>query len=145
MKTQRPYRWKATVDAPKATILLAEDDSAFRALLAGVLRDDGYEVIEARNGGEVVDYVSFSLLQPGLCERADLVITDINMPGLSGLDVMATLEHTRCLPKTIVITAFGSAEVHERAKALGALAVLDKPFDLDELRQEVARRIRKVA
>jgi CheY-like chemotaxis protein len=132
-------------DAPKATILLAEDDTAFRKLLAAVLRDDGYEVIEARTGGEVVDHVSGSLLEPGLCDRVDLVITDVRMPGLSGLDMMDTLRHTRCLPKTIVITAFGDQQLHARAKRLGAVAVLDKPFDLDELRRTVASRLRRVA
>jgi CheY-like chemotaxis protein len=136
-------RERATSDEPAIgtrhpTILLAEDDAAFRSLLADFLRDDGYEVVEARNGGELLDYITFSLSHPAVCARADLLITDLHMPSVDGLDAMASLRHARCLPKTIVMTGIGSLEEREQARALGAVVVLEKPFSLDDLHDSVA-------
>ena len=74
-----------------------------------------------------------------MAPNADLVITDICMPGLSGLEAVAALEHADCLPPFIVMTAFGNSERAEDAKALGASAVLEKPFSMDRLRREVGR------
>jgi CheY-like chemotaxis protein len=145
MSSERARGPATQTDPHCATILLAEDDAALRCLLASVLRDQGYEVIEARNGAELLDYVAFTLNHPAACPRADLLITDNHMPGLSGLDVMASLRHARCLPKTIVMTAFASPEVREQALELGVLAVLDKPFDVDELLRLVSGRFQKVA
>jgi CheY-like chemotaxis protein len=125
--------------------VLAEDDCDFRQLLAGILRADGYEVIEARNGADLADCLAFSIQHSTLFQYPDLVITDVRMPCLSGLDVLATLEQDGHRTRTVVITAFGSQETHEKARALGAVAVFDKPFDIDDLRREVARQLTDAA
>jgi two-component system response regulator (stage 0 sporulation protein F) len=123
-------------------ILLAEDDVAFRQLLATVLRQDGYEVIEAGDAGELVAYMARSLSGSGAVARPDLVITDVRMPGMSGLDAMTALQHARYASPFIVITGFGSAETHAAARVAGAVAVFDKPLDIDDLRRAVARQLR---
>jgi len=124
--------------APEAPlVVVAEDDNTFRRMLVSMLRAAGYEVLEARNGLELLDLIGrFARVPPSL--RPGLVITDVRMPGLSGLRALTALKQTRRGVPFIVITAFGSRETHEAARALGAVAVFDKPFELNELRRAVA-------
>lgn len=115
------------------TVLLAEDDTAMRQLVAGVLRADGHRVVQAYDGRHLVERLA-ALREQG---PVGLVITDVRMPGRSGLDVLADVRALDRAPPVLVITAFGTAEVRETARMLGALAVLDKPFDLLALRDVV--------
>lgn len=124
----------ALASAPRA--VLAEDDPEMRALVRAVLQRDGYEVMEARNGPELAMLVRSEVLQPRMGLPADLIITDVVMPGRTGLDVLAWLRSCDWATPVVLVTAFGSAELHEEARRLGA-AVLDKPFDLEELRRLV--------
>ena len=63
----------------------------------------------------------------------DLVITDVRMPGPSGVEMLEWLRGVVWSIPVIVITAFGDPVLHAEARRLGALAVLDKPFDVNEL------------
>jgi CheY-like chemotaxis protein len=127
------------------TVLLADDDVSLRSLLAAVLRCEGYEVIEVGSGIEVLNHFEGSLRHPTAYPQVDLLLTDIHMPGLSGLDAMASLAAAQCLPRTIVMTGAGNWEERDRALALGAALVLGKPFSMDELRAVVAHTLAKVA
>ena len=69
----------------------------------------------------------------------DLVVTDVQMPGATGMRVLSHVRRAHPTVPVILITAFGSAELHAQAKRLGAATVLDKPFDLAELRKLVQR------
>lgn len=114
-------------------ILLAEDDAALRVLLEMSLRAEGYEVIPAVDGLELSALIAaFPVV--------DLVIADVRMPGRSGLDVLSRFRSHDLTTPFVLITSFGSEELHAEARRLGATAVFDKPFDLDELRL-VARRL----
>jgi DNA-binding response OmpR family regulator len=123
-------------------ILVAEDDREMRLLIAASLRMDGYRILEAGTGPDAIRAISkiFSALVP-----LGLILTDVRMPGWSGLEV---LEFVRCIGwkvPIVVMTAFGDEETHVAAKALGALRVLDKPFDIDSLRAAVAGVLRRDA
>lgn len=114
----------------RARVLIAEDDPHLLRLLAGTL-EDSYDVAQASNGFELLDSATAG-------ERPDLIISDIRMPGLTGLEVLAGLRSLKRIgarggTPVILITAFGDAETHALAGRLGAV-VLDKPFDLDDLR-----------
>lgn len=63
----------------------------------------------------------------------DMIISDIRMPGWSGIYVLASLRHSDWSMPVILITAFGDEETHAQAKRLGAASLLDKPFDIEEL------------
>lgn len=117
-------------------IILAEDDEEFRLLVSTMLRDDGYVVYEARNGHRLQQLVR-ALLQSGRDPRPELIISDIRMPGLSGLEVLAMLRDLDWYTPVIFMTGFGSRDTLEEALSLGAAAVLSKPFDLQELRRTV--------
>jgi DNA-binding response OmpR family regulator len=114
-----------------ATVLLAEDDPALRDLLAFCLYRQGYTVVSCGDGMSLLDRLLPSLEGEG--ESIDLVVTDIRMPGLTGLEVLESLFDRCGHPPVICMTAFGDQETHALAGRLGAAAVIDKPFDIDIL------------
>ncbi|HEX7478476.1 MAG TPA: response regulator [Polyangiales bacterium] len=124
-------------EAASVRVMLAEDDTEMRNLLVAVLKRDGHELVEARSGSHLLDLLGTQLLHARDRPAADLIITDIRMPGASGLDVVAGLRHAGWATPVIFITAFGDAATHAQALRLGAKVVFDKPFDLDDLRMAV--------
>jgi DNA-binding NtrC family response regulator len=124
----------ARVPAPPR-VLLAEDDAEMREMIAQVLRRDGYDVIEARDGFQLLQYLATHT--PAAEDAVDIVISDIRMPGKTGLDVLAGLRFADPATPVVLITGFGDLRTHLEAKRLGAAAVLDKPFDLQQLRSVI--------
>ena len=121
---RRPsYAPWAGVDISHRTILLCEDDQNLRQLIRVVI-GDGYRFVEAIDGDEAVELAA--TVQP------DLVILDLMLPKLSGLDVLARIrELAGNRPCVIVMSAWADAE--EAALAAGADRFLPKPFELDDL------------
>jgi DNA-binding NtrC family response regulator len=113
-------------------VLLADDDDAMRALLSRALRRANFEVIEARSGSELFERLAADL-DGTPSRRFDLMISDVRMPGYDGLNVLASLRQLSIETPIILITAFGTAATHAAAAHLGAFALLDKPFDVDDL------------
>lgn len=124
-----------TARATRRRILLAEDDFEMRQMLSATLRRDGYEVLEAKNGSELLEYLD----GPEPVQNVHAIVTDVRMPGLSGLQAIDWLQHVRVLSvPVLVITAFGDHRVREQAARLGA-DLLEKPFELEELRARIRR------
>ena len=124
-------------DQVPARLLIAEDDRAFRSLLAANLRDDGYEVEEVCDGHELLRRLA-AVIDGGTGAREPrLVIADVHMPNVGGLDALRWVRDRAIDLPFIMITAFGSRTIHARAELLGAYAVFDKPFDVDDLRTAV--------
>jgi DNA-binding response OmpR family regulator len=119
-------------------ILLADDDGSFRFLIARSLRVDGYHVVAVANGVDLIDLLSDSLNPRSPVAGFDLVLSDIRMPGWPGLGALARIRGHPAMPPFILFTAFGDDETHRLALELGALTLLDKPFDIDELCSIVA-------
>ncbi len=117
-------------------VLIVEDDSEMRALITEQLRRSGFEVVPAEDGLEAIDCLRHSL-SSGTGGGFDVVVADIRMPGLNGLELLADLRRTHWDPPVILITAFGSPETHQEAKRLGAWAVLDKPFGFEQLQAAI--------
>ena len=114
-------------------ILLADDDADMRQVIAEVLGAQGFDVIQARDGAELLDLVGPAFLDPSETRSvlpAELVISDLRMPGITGLSVLGGLRDLDLRIPFILITAFGDADTHALAHHLGATAVLDKPFDM---------------
>jgi len=118
---------------PRRRVLLAEDDPDMRALLASALRHDGLDVIEVADGTELFDYIGSTWAGAGPQGRPDLIISDVRMPGFTGLEILDILRQAEFGLPVILITAFGSPETHQQAHRLGAVAVFDKPFELEDL------------
>ncbi len=111
-----------------ARILIVDDDQAVLAVIGRQLRVEGHEVVEARNGREAA-----ALLEMG---SVDLVVTDIYMPEMGGIEFLIRLLYR--LPQARIIAISGGGyrdkqDLLERARALGAVRTLAKPFSRDEL------------
>lgn len=121
--------------AHRPLILLAEDDADMRQLIRRALRTEQCEVLEASDGIQLVSLL-FSRVLSREPDRApvDLIISDIRMPGANGLDVIAALRRQDASTPVILITAFGDADTHREAYELGTVMVLNKPFELEDLR-----------
>ena len=118
------------------SILVVEDDELLRSFLTTILREDGYRVTEAGNGKEG--------LERFLAGAYDLVITDLRMPGLSGLDLLLTGKKEKPEARWIIMTAFGSIGNAVEAMKAGASDYLTKPFrDPEELRHVIRRVLRE--
>lgn len=114
-------------------ILVAEDDPEMRRLVADSLRREGYEVIEVSDGGQLMVQLVRELHGRKVWDEAiDLILTDVRMPGRSGLDVIESLRYALRETPVIVMTAFGDRETRALAAKLRAV-LLDKPFRLEEL------------
>jgi two-component system, response regulator, stage 0 sporulation protein F len=113
-------------------VYLAEDDPALRSTIAGLLRSDGHDVVEAEDGIQLmVDLASGG-------RRDDIiVVADVRMPMVGGLAVLRSLYRTGRLPPFILMSGFATEGLRAEALLLGAMAVFDKPFDIDDLRRLV--------
>jgi CheY-like chemotaxis protein len=122
-------------ERPERTVLVADDDEDLRALVCETLRADGYRVIEAHDGAELLEQLRGGL--DGTLERPDVVVTDVLMPKLSGLGVLDALRRAQWNVPVILMTVMGDGSVHTLARRLGAVSVLRKPLDIEVLRTAV--------
>jgi len=116
-------------------LLLVEDKNELRAMLRKALERSGYSVDEAPDGSAAIQKVR--------ARRYLLVITDLKMPGASGLDVLRETKHADATIPVILLTAFGSVEEAVTAMKEGAFDFLQKPVDLDHLKLLVQRAARQ--
>jgi len=120
-------------DARPTRILVVDDERSMRELLAIVLRREGYEVLLAENGRAAIETLER--------EPVDILISDIKMPDLSGVEVLRAAKQIDKNILGIMITAFASTETAVEAMRLGACDYLSKPFDVDLLRMKVREKI----
>jgi DNA-binding response OmpR family regulator len=116
-------------------IALAEDNPQLRSLLATALETVGYRVLQVETGQHLVVTVR-RLLDAG--EPLRLIITDVRMPTLGGLEAARILREAGHAVPLIFMTAFGDAWTRSQAAGLGAL-LLDKPLSLQVLRRAVTQ------
>jgi two-component system response regulator PilR (NtrC family) len=114
-------------------ILVVDDERSMRELLAIVLRREGYEVLLAENGKSAIATLER--------EPVDILISDIKMPDMSGVEVLRAAKRVDSEILGIMITAFASTETAVEAMRLGACDYLSKPFDVDLLRMKVREKI----
>jgi DNA-binding NtrC family response regulator len=115
----------------KIRVLIIEDDESMGDALKTILEDNGYEVVLAMNAHQGIEQVH---LRP-----FELVLTDVHLPDMSGLDVLAILQKRAPRIPVIIITAHSTREVVTQAMARGAFHVLPKPFLPSEI-LDFARR-----
>jgi CheY-like chemotaxis protein len=116
-----------------AKVLVADDDDDLRAIMASALRADGYSVVEAHDGVELLALIAATL--DDWAARPDAIVVDVRMPHISGLGVLDHLQRAHVKLPSVVITGLSNqGSVDVIAKKLGAIGVLHKPFDIDDLR-----------
>jgi two-component system response regulator PilR (NtrC family) len=120
-------------------LLIAEDDADMRDLLQEDLENAGYETVIAVDGAAALEHIRRER------NPVDLVITDVQMPGLKGDALLRALREQRAEIPVIVITGFGSVEQAVQMIKAGAFQYLTKPFESDELLQLVNTALMKSA
>lgn len=123
-------------------VLLAEDDDELRELLVTELTAAGFKVTGCSDAVDLVNILEGYLENRAPMEY-DLIVSDIRMPWLSGMELLKALNDYIGFPPVVLITAFGDEETHRKAKALGAAAVLDKPFEMATLVRTVRTILEK--
>ena len=117
--------------SPDATVLLVDDDDVWRAALASWVEREGYRVLGLSRGDRVASTID--------CQHVDIVILDLHMPGLDGLDVLAEVRQRWPHLPVIVMTAFGGPRTLDVARQRGATGYLEKPFHLTDLLGQLHR------
>ena len=112
-------------------ILIVDDDESLRWVTQAQLQQSGYEVAAAENGASALEQIR--------SVPPDLVITDLKMPGMSGLELLKAIRAQYPEILVIVVTAFGTVENAVEAMKAGAYDYILKPVNMDELRLVVAR------
>ena len=116
-----------------ATILVVDDDERLRHTLSLLLRTAGYEVVAASDVAGAEDVLRG--------REVDVVISDVRMPGGSGLDLLESVRRLEADTPVILLTAYGSVTSAVQAMQRGAFDYVLKPFDADELKLRVSRAL----
>ncbi|MGD0264227.1 MAG: sigma-54 dependent transcriptional regulator [Candidatus Methylomirabilota bacterium] len=117
----------------RVKILVIDDDESLRRVLEYNLAQEGYAVLTASSGEQGLD-----LLKK---ERADLVVTDVRMPGMDGLQVLEGVRKVDPNVQVIILTAFGTIEMAVEAMKAGAFHYISKPFNRDELKLTIKKAL----
>jgi response regulator NasT len=118
--TQPAAEAQTQAAAPQRRVLVAEDEALIRLDLVEMLREEGYQVVGEAGDGEEAVRLAGEL-------RPDLVILDVKMPKMDGIEAASVIAKDRIAP-VVILTAFSQRDLVERARDAGAMAYLVKPF-----------------
>jgi two-component system KDP operon response regulator KdpE len=119
-----------------ATILIVDDEPQIRRVMRTTLTSQGYAVVEAKSGEEALEKLR--------AERADLILLDVNMPGISGLDTCRAIRRTGDVP-IIMLTVRNTEKDKVQALDAGADDYVVKPFGAEELMARIRAALRRAA
>ncbi len=121
---------------PKQVLIVDDEETLTWSLAKSLSHDrEAYEITTA-NDGET----ALSLIKE---DSFDLVVLDIRLPGISGLDVLVKIKEINPATKVIIMTAYGSSEIKAKAKARGSLFYIEKPFEIDQMRELILKALRE--
>lgn len=112
-------------------ILIVDDQYGIRVLLTEILQAEGYKTYEAANGTQALSIARK--------EHPDLVLLDMKIPGMDGLEILKQIKKESADTKVMMMTAYGEAKMIEEAMANGAITYFDKPFEIDEVLAEIQK------
>jgi UDP-3-O-acyl N-acetylglucosamine deacetylase len=118
---------------PMATVLVVDDEPQIRATLRGILAEEGLRVLEAEDGRQALDLIRR--------DAPELVILDIWMPDMDGLELLRQLREEPRPPVVVMISGHGNIETAVKATKLGAFEFIEKPLSLDGLLDVVSRAL----
>ena len=120
--------------AASARILVADDEPNLRRVLVAILRREGYDVVQAADGADAID----ALAQP-----VDVIITDLKMPRVDGMEVLRHASAHHPAVPVIMITAFGTVDNAVAAVKAGAFDYIEKPFEQEQIRIIVNKAVKQ--
>ncbi|WP_310260491.1 response regulator [Fictibacillus barbaricus] len=116
-----------------AKILIVDDQYGIRILLNEIFQKEGYKTYQAANGVQALSIVEK--------DRPDLVILDMKIPGMDGLEILRRVKKHDETIQVIIMTAYGELDMIHEAMNLGAITHFAKPFDIDEIRAAVRKEL----
>jgi len=122
--------------AKKRKILIVEDEAVVRESVRDWLVEDGYDVDVAENGEEALKKIKK--------EEFGVIVLDLKLPGIDGLQVFEQAKELQPETKGVIITAYPSKETQERAKRLGLMDYLAKPFKVEDLEKLITQALGEV-
>ncbi|MBF0705220.1 MULTISPECIES: response regulator [Bacillales] len=114
-------------------ILIVDDQYGIRILLNEIFQKEGYQTFQAANGVQALSIVK--------SEDPDLVILDMKIPGMDGLEILKRIKKMEARALVIIMTAYGELDMIHEAMDLGAITHFAKPFDIDEIRAAVKKEL----
>ncbi|AWB42886.1 two-component system response regulator [Paenibacillus sp. CAA11] len=114
-------------------VLIVDDQNGIRILLMEVFSSEGYQTFQAANGKLALEIVQK--------DNPDLVLLDMKIPGMDGLEILKHIKKVNPETKVIMMTAYGELDMIKEATELGALMHFTKPFDIDEMRLAVNHQL----
>ena len=114
-------------------ILVVDDEQSIRISLAGILEDEGYQVLHAENGADALDMIRE--------EVPDLVLLDIWMPGMDGIQTLDQIRHLFPDLTVVMMSGHGTIETAVKATRVGAFDFIEKPFSLDKVLITIANAL----
>src|SRR5215470_16928961 len=118
----------------KSRVLVVDDEESIREFLEIMLRKEGYEVTVAEDGQKALDVIKK--------KSFDLVISDLQMPNMTGIELLKAVKDQYPDTLFMMITAFGTTETAVEAMKLGAYDYITKPFKIDEVRIIIQNALR---
>jgi DNA-binding NtrC family response regulator len=122
--------------AKKRKVLIVEDEAVVRESVRDWLVEDGYEVDVAENGEEALKKIKK--------EEFGVIVLDLKLPGIDGLQVFEQAKELKPETKGVIITAYPSKETKEKAKRLGLMDYLAKPFKVEDLEKLITKALGEV-
>jgi DNA-binding response OmpR family regulator len=133
--TREEWRYRRYV-APEQSplrLVVADDEPDVRQVVTAALQGFGFDIIQAFDGTDLLAKARGEGRTVETKGRADIIVTDVRMPGLSGLEVLAALRRERVRMPVVLMSAYADDETRVRASELGADAFFAKPFDVNDL------------
>ena len=121
------------MDKFKSTILVVDDDPASLSAMHDTLERVGYHVVSAKSGAEAFQFITTN--------EVDVVLTDLNMPTINGMEILAAAKKNDPNTSVIIVTGFGTIENAVEAMKSGAFHYLTKPINIEELRLVVKKAL----
>lgn len=115
------------METEQASVLSVEDDARIQALISGVLRSEGYNVLTAANGQEALDMVE--------AEKPSVILLDLMMPGIDGWEFLRRIRQQGSTVPVVLVSAV--RDLASEARKMGATDHLAKPFDVGDLLEKV--------
>lgn len=119
----------------RLNILTVEDEAGIRSLLRAVIIEEGHNSFDAANGLEALEIIK--------TVNPHLVFMDIKMPVMDGIKSLEKLKQLKCKPDVVVMSVFTEKELINKAYQYGAVKCIDKPFNLDDIREIIRQAAQK--
>ncbi|GGH87076.1 two-component system response regulator (stage 0 sporulation protein F) [Pullulanibacillus pueri] len=117
----------------KQKLLIVDDQFGIRILLNEIFEKEGYQTFQAANGANALQIVEK--------EKPGLVILDMKIPGMDGLEILKRIKKDNKEIKVIIMTAYGELDMIKEAVDYGAITHFAKPFDIDEVIEAVKKEL----